>query len=132
MPVARYSGRGRPSKGTVPEVMGYRLQREVVAREDILESTRRSLGRFILATNELDAHQLSPEAMLSQYKAQGISVERGFRFLKDPPFFADSLFFKNPGRTMALISSAHLKKLLFAPSLRCGMWAVKVILIDAK
>jgi transposase len=54
------------------------------------------LGRFILASNETDAERLSPEAMLSQYKAQAVSVERGFRFLKDPLFFADGLFLKNP------------------------------------
>jgi transposase len=71
--------------------------------EATLETIRRKLGRFILATNEPDPQQFSPEAMLSQYKAQAVSVERGFRFLKDPLFFADSLFLKSPGRIMALI-----------------------------
>ena len=38
--------------------------------------------------------------MLSHYKEQGVSVERGFRFLKDPLFFAHSLFLKSPARIM--------------------------------
>ena len=41
--------------------------------------------------------------MLENYTDQGVSVERGFRFLKDPLFFADSLFLKKPERIMALM-----------------------------
>ncbi|MDQ7029735.1 MAG: hypothetical protein Q9O62_08145 [Ardenticatenia bacterium] len=59
------------------------------------------MGKFILATNERDAHRLPAEEMLSAYKGQGVGPERGFRFLKDPWFFADSLFLKSPRRTMA-------------------------------
>jgi transposase len=52
--------------------------------------------------------------MLSHYKEQGISVERGFRFLKDPLFFAHSLFLKSPARIMALIMVMGLALLIFA------------------
>jgi len=41
-------------------------------------------------------------------------VERGFRFLKDPLFFADSLFLKNPGRIMALTMIMVLALLIYA------------------
>jgi transposase len=41
----------------------------------------------------LNSEELSPEEMLSEYKAQQ-SCERGFRFLKDPLFLADSVFLK--------------------------------------
>jgi len=34
---------------------------------------------------------------LAEYKAQQ-NTERGFRFLKDPFFFASALFLKNPQR----------------------------------
>ena len=54
----------------------------------------RSLGKFIIATNELDPERLPAGEMLANYTDQGITVERGFRFLKDPLFFADSLFLK--------------------------------------
>jgi transposase len=44
---------------------------------------------------------LSDEQMLVHYKQQQ-GVERGFRFLKDPLFFASSVFLKTPERIMAL------------------------------
>jgi transposase len=114
IPLTRYSGRGRPAAGATPDVVGYQLQGEVLPAEEELETARRSLGRFILATNEPDPVQLSPDAMLSQYKAQAVSVERGFRFLKDPLFFADSLFLKSPGRIMALIMIMVLALLVYS------------------
>ena len=52
--------------------------------------------------------------MLSVYKAQGVTVERGFRFLKDPMFFADSLFLKKPQRIMALLMVMGLALLIYA------------------
>lgn len=51
-------------------------------------------GKFIVATNELDSKKLSDEEALKAYKEQQ-HAERGFRFLKDPFFFADSMFLKN-------------------------------------
>ena len=39
--------------------------------------------------------------MISEYKAQQ-SCERGFGFLKDPLFFADSIFLKTPERIESL------------------------------
>jgi len=58
-------------------------------------------GRFILATNVLDPEGLSPAQALQEYKGQQ-GTERGFRFLKDPLFFASSVFLKSPERIMAL------------------------------
>jgi transposase len=56
---------------------------------------------FLLATTELDATPLSPRALLTGDKGQ-VQAERGFRFLKDPQFFAASLYLKKPARIMAL------------------------------
>ena len=44
---------------------------------------------------------LSNDEMISEYKAQQ-SCERGFGFLKDPLFFADSVFLKSPERIESL------------------------------
>ncbi|MFN7851620.1 MAG: IS1634 family transposase, partial [Dolichospermum sp.] len=52
-------------------------------------------------TNVLDSKELSDDSMLSEYKAQQ-SCERGFGFLKDPLFFADSIFLKSPERIESL------------------------------
>ena len=56
---------------------------------------------FIIATNMLDEQELSHEQVIPLYKEQG-GVERGFRFLKDPLFFASSVFVKKPERIVAL------------------------------
>ncbi len=113
-PLTRYPGRGRPRPGAQPEIIGYQLKGKIILREEAVAQARRTLGRFILATDVLDPEELSPEEMLLQYKAQAVSVERGFRFLKDPLFFADSLFLKNPGRIMALTMIMVLALLIYA------------------
>ncbi len=46
---------------------------------------------------------MSNEQMLSEYKAQQ-SCERGFSFLKNPLFLADSVFLKSPERIEAVFS----------------------------
>ena len=114
MALTRYPSPGRPATGATPQVVGFRLAGEVQPSKSLLEQARRGQGRFILATNELQADCLPSETMLAQYKAQAISVERGFRFLKDPLFFADSLFLKNPGRIMALTMIMVLALLVYA------------------
>ena len=45
--------------------------------------------------------------------------ERGFRFLKDPLFFASSLFLKNPKRIMALLMVMLLSLLVYGIA---GVW----------
>ncbi len=67
-------------------------------------------GKFILATNVLD---LSDEDVLKVYKDQQ-SVERGFRFLKDPLFFAHSIFLKNEDRIVALVMIMGLALLIYS------------------
>ena len=41
-------------------------------------------------------------------------MERSFRFLKDPEYFADALFLKSPSRIAALLCVMTLALLLFA------------------
>ena len=55
----------------------------------------------MLATNALDEKSLSNDEMIYKYKAQQ-SCERGFGFLKDPLFFADSIYLKSPERIEAM------------------------------
>jgi len=69
-----------------------------------VDELEKRAGRFILATNELNKSQLSSDDILIKYKEQQ-APERGFSFLKDPLFFADSVFLKSPQRveTMAML-----------------------------
>ncbi|MEB3192912.1 MAG: IS1634 family transposase [Snowella sp.] len=77
-----------------------------------IEVTSKRAGCFILATNVLDSQVLNPDQMLAEYKAQQVT-ERGFRFLKDPFFFASALFLKNPQRIMALMMMMVLSFLVY-------------------
>lgn len=61
---------------------------------------RRSL--FVLATNEEVATLEEEESLLNTYKAQH-TVERGFRFIKDPAVVASSFYVKKPERVEALL-----------------------------
>jgi transposase len=79
----------------------YKIQASLVRDQSGIDTETRCAGRFVLATNVLDAKELSLDEMLSEYKAQQ-SAERGFGFLKDPLFFTDSLFLKSPERVEAL------------------------------
>jgi transposase len=96
------------------EVVGYKLEGCVDENATAIEETKGSLGRFIVATNDLDSERLSAKAMLDNYQDQGVSVERGFRFLKDPLFFAHSLFLKKPERIMALLMIMGLSLLIYS------------------
>ena len=65
---------------------------------------KRKAGRFIIATNKLEVDSFTADDILKKYKEQQ-APERGFAFLKDPLFFADSVFLKTPQRveTMAML-----------------------------
>lgn len=113
-PITQYARRGRPSAETEPEIVGYGLKGGISTVPERFEAAKRSLGKFIIATNELDPQKFFSAQMLENYTDQGVSVERGFRFLKDPLFFADSLFLKKPERIIALIMIMGLALLIYA------------------
>jgi transposase len=112
--VPHYDGPGRPRKEQSPDSLTWQIPGEIVADEQAIEQARRTKGKFVLATNELDDHELPAETLLTAYKEEGSRSERGFRFLKDPFFFADSLFLKKPGRIMALLMVMGLSLLVYA------------------
>jgi len=109
-----YKGAGRPRKGEKPEHVGWRVVAQVVDREEAIFEALKSKGKFIIGSNELDEEQLPAEMILTAYKGQAASVERGFRFLKDPMFFASSLFLEKPERIMALLMVMVLSLLVYA------------------
>ena len=82
----------------------YKLITSLKINQDKIDEKTRRAGRFILAINELKESALSSDDILIKYKEQQ-AVERGFGFLKDPLFFADSVFLKSPKRveTMGML-----------------------------
>lgn len=113
-PVKKYAQVGRPAQEAEPIIVGWQVQATCQGNTTFIAEEKKWLGRFILATNELDTSRLPDAKLLNSYKAQGATVERGFRFLKDPLFFADSLFLKSPARIMAMIMVMGLFLLIYA------------------
>lgn len=110
----KYKGRGRPPKDgkkekTVTFYPVYRIERREESIE--LEIDKRSI--FIVATNELSNSNLTDQEIFNNYKGQK-HVERGFRFLKDPLFFASSLFLKKPERIVSLTMIMCLSLLVYS------------------
>ena len=114
VPLKKYAKPGRPAKDAVAQIVGWQLSGQLVLNEQTVAEKRQRLGRFMIATNVLDTDALPDTKLLALYKEQGSAVERGFRFLKDPLFFADSLFLKSPVRIMAMIMIMGLALLVYA------------------
>ena len=109
----RYDGRGRPTDDS-PFHRVWRVDAVLEEDDEHLARLRRTHGKYVIATNVLEEEQLGLLEMLAIYKEQSIGVERGFRFLKDPMFFADSLFLKKPARIMALLMIMGISLLVYA------------------
>lgn len=97
--VSHYATGRRPRQGSAPI--------------DQFQADLARASLFILATNETDSKALSDEEVLTTYKAQPLS-ERGFKFLKDPMFFAATLFLKKVERVMALLRVMTVCLLVYA------------------
>jgi len=89
--VRKKNGRGRPRKNE-PVIEFYHVKALIRTDQKEVERRRDRLGRFIIATNDVERDS---ESLLNDYKEQGI-VERGFRFLKDDPFRVSNVYLKKP------------------------------------
>jgi transposase len=97
---------------TLTEV--WRITGDIQPDDAQLNAAREAAGKYLIATNELDLDRVPTAELLTVYKDQNRSVERGFRFLKDPLFFASSFFLKKPARIMALLMVMGLSLLVYA------------------
>lgn len=101
--------RGRPKKDELLTA-SYMIQGEIKLNEEALIEARKNLGRFVLASNQVD---LDPEVMLNYYKGQQ-AVERGFRFLKDKSFHVSEVYLKKEERIEALCMIMVLSLLIYS------------------
>ncbi|MDJ0773146.1 MAG: IS1634 family transposase [Mastigocoleus sp. MO_167.B18] len=90
----------------------YKVKCKLVKNQKVIAERQKQAGRFILATNILETKELDASKVLKVYKEQQ-SCERGFRFIKDPLFFADSLFVKNPERVETMMMLMGLCLLIY-------------------
>lgn len=79
---------------TVP----YILNAEIEHDPEFIQQEMQKLGRFVLATNDLE---LSSDTLLEYYNGH-CAVERGFRFLKDKSFRVSEVYLKKNSRIQAL------------------------------
>jgi transposase len=86
----------------------------VAANDAAIASSVTQKSRFVLATNVLDDLKLPDEQVLAAYKTQATSVENGFKFLKDPIFFAESFFVKKTSRLEGLLMIMTLSLLVYS------------------
>jgi len=61
---------GRPRKDAPPQQCYYHIRATVVPKALAIATQKQRAGRLILATNVLDAHALSNDDLLREYKAQ--------------------------------------------------------------
>jgi len=109
-----YGKKGRPDKTKTPVQQEWYIDGSLVIDPAAVGEAQKRKGFFIIATNEMDRERISSRQLLDVYKAQGVSVERGFRFLNDPIFYAESLYLKLPKRIMALIMVMALSLLVYS------------------
>jgi len=100
--IRKHKQNGRPKNGVLGEIVGYKLQGEVIKDTKKIDLDRLMKGRFILATNQLNTDLLPDEKILSEYKKQS-KTESGFKFIKDNSFEVSSIFLKKPERVAALM-----------------------------
>ncbi len=100
---------GRPKKNDVLKIM-CNVTSSFEEDDEKIKKVLFRKGKFILATND---DKMSDEDILKTYKDQQ-SVERGFRFLKDPLFFAHSIFLKNESRIIALVMVMGLALMIYS------------------
>lgn len=109
----RFKQRGRPPKNAQPDEQAIRIQASIATDSTVYQQRLERKSCFIIASNVVDQTSLSNEALLTHYKEQQ-TVERGFRFLKDPWFMASTLFLKSVPRLMALTAVMTLCLLVYA------------------
>lgn len=90
----------------------YKLDIQVAIDEDYCNMVKRNKSFFVIATNDVE-RDWKPAELLKQYKSQS-RVERGFRFLKDPEFFADSIFLSKNERIQSLLAVMTLSLAVFS------------------
>jgi len=101
--------RGRPRKDE-PVKVSFKIEAEIEPNDYALNEEREKLGRFVLASNDVD---LDPEAMLNYYKGQQ-TVEHGFRFMKDKCFHVSEVYLKKEERIESLCMIMVLSLLIYS------------------
>ena len=99
---SKHVGQGRPKAVAEKEIVGYRVEGQIIVNEEEIKKAKNTCGRFIITTNELDKTELPDDKLLLEYKNQS-KVEKGFRFIKNNEFMLSSVYLKKASRIEALL-----------------------------
>lgn len=100
------------TKGRSPDYYEYKVVGRFTQSMEKIDMETQRKASFVLATN-MTRKDLADDEVVAAYKKQQ-HVERGYRFLKDPQFFANAFFLKSPARISALIMVMTLALLVYS------------------
>jgi len=107
-----YEKKGRPGLDSKFSVV-YQVIGTLVENQSAIQERKKQGSCYIIGTT-VPEEELSDQQVVEAYKGQNSSVERGFRFLKDPLFFTSSLFIKKPERITGLLMVMTLALLVYS------------------
>ncbi len=105
--ILQHSKPGRPAPDSKPKRIGVKVDGIIYLRQDDIDAAVLDHGKFIVATNILDADELSAEQALVEYKKQS-SCESAFKFFKNDTFQMNKIFLKRPPRIAAMMMILNL------------------------
>ena len=97
----------------LPFQIVYQVIFEIMENKALIGENIQQGSCCVIGTN-IPENELFDTEVIQAYKNQNSSVERGFRFLKDPIFFTSTLFLKKPERIEALLMVMTLSLLIYA------------------
>ena len=84
-----------------------------MSKVQVKENAIKQSSCFIIGTT-IPQNEVNDTDVIMAYKNQNITVEMGFRFLKDPLMFTSSLFVKKSERIMGLLMVMTLALLIYS------------------
>ncbi len=108
-----YDSKGRPGSNSTPKSINYQITGNLVSLLDVRKQELLFKSCYTIGSN-IPNEELSSERIIEKYKNQNSSIERGFRFLKDPLFFVSSFYLKKESRIMSLLFIMVLSLLIYS------------------
>lgn len=108
----RHSRRGRPSNNSLEAISSFRVSATFIQiDEESIEYLKWKKAFFVVGTNDINA---DPKRIICIYRKDQQGVEKAFRFLKSPTYFAEAFFLKNTKRIVALITIMTISLLVYS------------------
>jgi len=107
----KFASKGRPKADSQHKLV-YSIKGIIKEKKEYIQKAIQQDSCFVVGTT-IQKEFLADAEVVEAYKNQNNTVERGFRFLKDPLMFTSSLFVKKPERIMGLLMIMTLALLVY-------------------